>query len=258
LFQLGVETTTTMTYHEHAWKVAAREYPWRNNDTRGFIDLILWKNTTRLVVECKRTKDASWVFLALWNKPEERFRCCWADYAQRRPHAGWLDFSVLPASPAADFCMVRGQGENEVSLLERICSTLISAVDSLAVEELHMAAASQYPSLTFYLPVIVTTAKLYLCVADPKKISLGNGMIPEAEFQSVPYIRFNKSLATQLPEGARPRELSAAASERERSIFVVNADHLVDFLRAIYAGPPTNRFEKLPWEVARELDNMAP
>jgi hypothetical protein len=256
LFQLGVDTNVAMTYDEHGWKVAAREYPWSREDgTGGFIDIILWKDITRLVVECKRTRDASWVFLALWDTDEERFRCCWADYAHRQqPHAGWFDVRMSPPSPIAEFCMVRGQGEGEISMLERICSPLISAVDSLAAEELQMAQTNQYPSRLIYIPVIVTTANLHLCVADPQKISLGDGTIPEASFKSVPFVRFNKSLATRLPDGVQPRELSHAAAERERSVFIVNSDHLVAFLRAVSVRRPHGQFAEWPWTVARNRE----
>ncbi|MEK6678110.1 MAG: hypothetical protein AABY39_01715 [Nitrospirota bacterium] len=56
-FQIAVENTIK---NLNDWKIARREYPWRNIETgqNGFIDLTAQKNFIRLIIECKRVKDA--------------------------------------------------------------------------------------------------------------------------------------------------------------------------------------------------------
>jgi hypothetical protein len=46
----------------------------------------------------------------------------------------------------------------------------------------------------------------------------------------VPYIRFRKTLSNEAPTDAVPDDLTEVAASRERSIFVVNAASLEQFL----------------------------
>src|SRR5262249_25748498 len=65
LFQLRVENEIETTQLDHRWTVLAREHPWQDvaSDRNGYIDLVLGKANVRLVIECKRTRDADWIFL---------------------------------------------------------------------------------------------------------------------------------------------------------------------------------------------------
>lgn len=52
------------------WELHAQEHPWRAEDGReGFIDIIIRnrRENDRMVLECKRTRDADWVFLVPEN-----------------------------------------------------------------------------------------------------------------------------------------------------------------------------------------------
>src|SRR5437899_1635740 len=64
-FQLGVEREVKETRLRHGWEVLPREHPWRQAESgkSGYIDLILSKGFARMVVECKRPRDGTWVFL---------------------------------------------------------------------------------------------------------------------------------------------------------------------------------------------------
>ena len=47
----------------YGWKVAAREHPWKSASGTGYIDLVISSGRVHLVVECKRPRDATWMFL---------------------------------------------------------------------------------------------------------------------------------------------------------------------------------------------------
>jgi hypothetical protein len=254
LFQLGVEAEAQSTYDQHGWKTVVHEYPWQqSNGSGGFIDLILWKNNIRLVIECKRVREATWAFLALTDQEETRFRSAWANCVQgESPLAGWFDFRMGPSSPVAEFCIVRGQGENDRPLLERVCGGLVQSVDSLAEEELRIAAKRPIGFTTIYIPVIVTNAELQLCVYSPTRISMVDGTIPDAVFQTVPFIRFTKSLATSLSSAPDVEDFRSALRDRERTVFIVSASSLVEFLRKLAVGGPHDTFSSYPWMKARQ------
>lgn len=134
-FQIAVESAIA---NISGWKVSKREYPWRNNDTKqnGFIDIIAEKNSVTLVIECKRVRDAEWIFLCSpknMNRSHARF---WVNRVEVQKQAiGWYDGQVEPSSPEADFCVVIGQDDRK-PLLENIASELTSATEAFAVEEI--------------------------------------------------------------------------------------------------------------------------
>ena len=64
------------------WKVRYTEHAWRDDGSGagGFIDVVLEnaRGTAQLVIECKRVRDAEWIFLAPTGDPKELRRCkCW-------------------------------------------------------------------------------------------------------------------------------------------------------------------------------------
>ena len=83
-----------------AWSVISEEHPWNDPPTSrdGFIDLIIGQNTNhdlhRMVIECKRTRDADWVFL-LPNTRDRgtHVRCMWASTSPQ------TFMNQLPCSP---------------------------------------------------------------------------------------------------------------------------------------------------------------
>lgn len=229
-FQIAVEIAIA---NISGWKVSKREYPWHNNDTgqNGFIDIIAEKNSVTLVVECKRVRDAEWIFLCSprnMNRSHARF---WVNRVGGREQAvGWYDGQVEPSSPEADFCAVMGQ-DHRKPLLENLASELISATEAFAVEEFPFF--KDIPISRCYFPVIITTAELYICKIDPSDIEMESGEIKNPKFETVPFVRFRKSLTTAPPLFAierhitRPEELAEA---RERTVFVLNASSLKETL----------------------------
>lgn len=75
-----------------------------------------------------------------------------AGTASGQAMSGWDAVEHLPAaSHVSTFCVVRGTGENDSPLLERLCATLLSSVDALAEEELSILR-EQAVRLAWLLP----------------------------------------------------------------------------------------------------------
>lgn len=242
LFQLRVEHEILQSFRSHGWQVLTREHAWADAESKvgGFIDLVLENptNLARIVVECKRPRDANWVFLVPNQMPDDVTRASaqWTSHRvtsdqQLSPMGGWFDFWIIPGSQEAEFCVVRGSGEEDRGMLERLSGNLLVALDCLAREEQAIRAARKFTSPQIYIPFIVTTAQLEVCRVNPEEISLLDGTIPAGNFEPVPFIRFRKSLTTRLSPNARPRDLKEANEDRERTVFVVNASELTNVLK---------------------------
>lgn len=104
----------------------------------------------------------------------------------------------------------------------------------LREQKLATPSGSYIPKDTWFVPTLVTNAELRVCLFDPKDVNLDRGELAtsDAEFESVPFIRFRKSIGsrydTSEPAGV---DLQKSNLRRERSLFVVQALHLAQFLR---------------------------
>ena len=267
IFQLSIMSNVQRTEEKHNWEIFAHEHPWRDHISgdEGYIDLILKKNRDRLIIECKRTKDASWIFLSPDNEHDElsNVKCMWSDIYENPNKlilneegeisgrlydivSGWNDFQVAPRSPQSEFCAIRGTGENDKPLLERICGQLLKAIECLSIEEMEIAKKKKYPDACIYIPIIITNAQLELCHFDPEKISLSDGLLKDGKFETVPFIRFRKSLTTVLSSNLNPYDLFHANKEKERTILIINANFLCEILENIQVKLPALT-EEWPW-----------
>ncbi len=235
LFQLRVADEVSKSTKTHGWYVASFEHPWRDKESgrEGFIDIVLKRQNNpmlRVVIECKRPLDGIWVFLVDEHRGERITECrCLSTYHMppEEPRANWNNLRVDPGSSEAVFCAVRGKGEGDKPMLERICGQLLDAVDCLAVQEFELDKWSvpTHPR-RFYFPAIVTSAQIVVCRFDTSKVSLENGKMPEGKFQDVPFVRFTKSLATELNPEAPVQSLEQVAKELKRTVLVIQASAL--------------------------------
>ena len=264
VFQLSVMDNIQRTKEKHNWEILAHEHPWRNpsNDDEGYIDIILKQEWRRFVIECKRTRDASWVFLNPDDKRDEvaLARCLWtlrnALYIDKENKlsgpvyetiSGWYDFAMAPTSPESEFCAIRGSGETDMPFLERICGELLKAIDCLSVEEKEIDKKNKYYRPCMYIPTIVTNAQLVLCHFDPDKVSLSDGLVKDGKFKTVPFIRFRKSLTAVLSSYASPTNLMDANIDKQRTILIMNADSFCDILENIQVKKGED-MDPWPWE----------
>ena len=237
--QIKAAAQVTRTRLDHGWRVLHQEHSWKNQQDgqSGFIDLILLDEhkTTALVVECKRTTDAHWIFLVPETNPKlHRHGKAWATHLTRlRPGSNrWRDLNFSPQTPESAFCVIDGQDPKARPMLERVAAEVVSATQAYAHEEFELRDVNKVFT-RIYANVILTTARLKLCTFDAHSINISNGTMAGAAFTDVPYLRFRKQLSTAPPyivwSGSEP-DPSSVAQAKENTVFVVNADHLLQFL----------------------------
>jgi hypothetical protein len=258
LFQLRVAHEVQRTAGYHPWQVIAHEHRWEDplSGADGYIDLVLgMTEASRIVVECKRVRDANWVFLTPTTSRSDtrKIQMLWTDKLEGNPsYAAWSPFWMGSDSPLAEFCVIRGQGERDAPMLERICGSLLQSVESLASNELR--TTSRTAVTRFYKAVIITNATLQTCTFDQETIDLASGNLPDGDFTVVPFVRFRKSLPSRIPSTSGGDELLYARESQERTVFVVNASHIHTFLAiAGEASIPMN--DRAPWQTVRLNDN---
>ena len=234
--QLRIQHEIEKTKNMHGWEVCSIEHPWQNMEagTQGYVDLVLLDRygTQFLVLECKRVRDAKWVFLIPSNESKQRKHAkAWvSDIQNEKRRLGWFDLTLSPSSPEAGFCVIRGQDKDSKPMMERIASDLIDATESIALEAIRYEKPEEPTFLKICSPVIVTTAEIVVCRFDPSDISMENGEICNSQFETVPLVRFRKSLTTRLPSDLNPNNLADANRAKERTVFIVNASKFVNVL----------------------------
>jgi len=243
LFQLRVVRVIQDSANFHGWKLIGIEHRWQNSESGqgGFIDIVIENaESTRIAIECKRiAEEGSWVFLVPKPKNEhlsqtKQAQILWtiATKVERKTLAGWDNVGILPASYESSFCLpVLEKGGKDDLLLERMADTLLPSVENLANQELQIGPI-MYPETPFtYIPVIVTNAKLQMCFFDTGDISLSGKLgTGKTQFLELPYIRFRKGLSTTMQSSRKQMNLKDINTEAERTMFVVNVDHLIQFL----------------------------
>lgn len=215
------------------WSVRYTEHGWSNrfDSKAGFIDLVLQTDDRSifLVVECKRVREAVWIFIPEnGNKNSTSRAKCWRSEVT---HGHWEDVNVRPICEDATFCAIRGQSsnDNKVTLLERIGGELIASTEALAEEDINFRV-KQPPEFQYYFNVIVTTADIKIANFDPNLISLADGTLDTAEFTDVPYVRFRKQFSHRVLFGTDNSNFDIV-KEKENTVFVVQAKYLVSFLK---------------------------
>jgi hypothetical protein len=223
-----------------SWRVHLEEHPWQSidNSREGFIDLVLIEKhgVQTMVVECKRVRDSSWIFMIPIVDCRERSHVrlwCSDQSTDRWKEFGWTDWQGID-SHEAKYCAIPGQEQGRRNLLERTAAELVEATESFAWQEKELADKVPPTIRAFrriYIPVIVTTAELKVSCFDPSTISLAEGDLPpDTTFTTVPYVKFRKSLSSRIDTESsidQARDLHRAS---ERSVFVVNAENFNVFI----------------------------
>jgi len=237
--QIAIEHLVRSKTLSHGWKVLYKEHSWKNMDTHnsGFIDIVLADEygTSAMVIECKRVQDTSWIFLLPSMKQANRRHAhVWVSRldGQEARFFDWNDIAADPSSAECEFCIVPGQDQKSRPMLERIASELIEATEALAQEDYYLNKEQGF--IRMYVNVIVTTAELHLCSFSPGDISIDAGMIDKAQFTSVPFLRFRKSLSTKLVSELNLKEKTQASlvKAKENTVFVVNSSRFEEFLNS--------------------------
>jgi hypothetical protein len=226
------------------WQVLLSEHPWCDplTDSEKFIDLVVNERQPdsggagfqTLVIECKRARETAWIFLREKNDGNRVVtRARVVANAGRLGQSSindWMDVHCIPGSPIAGFCVVRKlRRDGQVELIERTAAELVRATHALAEEELAMCATHGKALRRVYMPMIVTTAALYICDADYLDVDFDTGEIGDCKIERVPFVRFTKSFSSGSPNKSAT-SLVDAASQSERSVIVAQAPSMSEFL----------------------------
>jgi len=237
--QIGIEDLIKNSHQNHGWSVLSSEHAWENldNGRSGFIDLVLEDHhkTSVLVVECKRVIDSSWLFLNPDKSIKNRTHVkAWVTkkIGSKTQYFGWKDLTASPDTPESAFCVVAGQDAKSKPMLERVAHDVVESTDGFANEE-HINLVDKFDSLRMYFNVIITTAKLKVCSFDPSQVSMEDGKFDDTEITEVPFLRFRKQLSPRsLKNGSLITDgFYSLIREKENTVFVVNAEHLLIFLK---------------------------
>lgn len=242
LFQLRIahEVRSKQT----RWRIVGQEHRWIDPDSgdEGFIDLVLESDGfvahTRLVLECKRVQDVVWTFLIPSNTSlSQRMRMLWAAVAmpEGKSVMNWDDFTMTMKFHESSFCVVEGQDKDR-PMLERLSGLVTQSLECVAEEESRLFGDNPLRPPRVYTAVIVTTAELAVYEYDPTEVNLADGKLPmpatpDHPIPLVPFVAFRKSLASKLGP-AHAESLAAANMASERSVFIVQANYFLDFLKA--------------------------
>ena len=232
------------------WRTAVSEFPWQDplSGDEKFLDLVVRANNaidpTAFVVECKRAREAHWIFLRKSNADPGRDAIVnvRARIMVRLPEGGtcddWTDLPFIPGSPEADYCVVRKGGKNSNELLEKTAAEIVRGAEALAVQEstLHWksfrySGNNAPPIRRIYIPVIVTTAKLYICDADYSTVDPLTGEVPIESITEVPMMRFAKSLVLLDADRTAADSVEKVADQSERSVLIIQAAAFTEILK---------------------------
>lgn len=94
--------------------------------------------------------------------------------------------------------------------------------------------------------MIVTNADLVVCRFSPRDVELGTGMLPQGSFDSVPFLRFEKSLLSASQLRSDYMDIPALNRLSIATVFVVNASAFEEFLSVCMLQGDPNRASN-PW-----------
>lgn len=202
LFQLRIENELRTNRQNNLWRFSGREHRWvdRESDGKGsFIDLIFSDNseTWRAVIECKRV-NTEFYFL----RPSDTDETRWANlyWGHSKPGykyiADWYKFTFGQPFPKSTFCV--SSEKTSAANMETIGSELLRSVEALAEQDAELPAP-EMGKYHIYLPIVITTAPLYLCKFDIQNIDLSDGIVKDGSlvFERSPFVAFEKALKTR-------------------------------------------------------------
>lgn len=233
--QIAIRNLVDSTTTQHNWKTKFTEHSWSNDDSSGFIDLVLETNAgvETLIVECKRVQDTSWIFLVenLSSNKTSQVKSFVLRKKIEIDKFQWSDVYVNPTSFESGFCIIPGNSGTSNSLLERVAAEIALSTEALADEAIQLSPDGKNIDKIYY-NVLVTTAKIQVCIVNPNEISISDGTIENPVFNEVPYIRFRKQLLSTVKitnkyENYQNEEIARA---KESTLIVINSEHFLEFL----------------------------
>jgi len=251
------------------WEVKASEYPvsLQGQDTR--VDIVLRSKTSSspelyALVECKRADPAYiyWIFGAP-GLPFGDALCSTLGLECReirsdRPYQASrfvtrLHFNLL--THGAESWLEARKGSNRRTStpqnIENAFGQVLKGVGGLAQEQLDQRHKSGDLFKTFFVPVVVTTASLYVAYYETRNVDLSTGQIAKdkvlfgpqgqpaegVEWVVVDYGVGENVAQKPIPEGYHGVDPAELRKYKTRSIFVVNSKSLVFFFSKLHLAP---------------------
>jgi hypothetical protein len=130
------------------------------------------------------------------------------------------------------------ESKHRMEQLTEVSKKVVVATHGMAME-LEKRTQSDRESrddTVFFIPVIVTTAKLLVADADVSKVALSDGKLAKQglDLKDVPWAVYEYPLTAELllPVNTGSKRWSSEREDylRRRHIFVVNSEHLKEFL----------------------------
>lgn len=262
LFQEACEQALKDIERRTGWEVRAYEYPvslW-GQDTK--VDIVLHAKRQSLpelyaLVECKRA-DPSYIYW-LFGAPGLPYRdalCSTLGFKSLSPISSAQPLQVKPLLEqlrfefstyvARSWQEVKQDSHKRVSTpqnIENAFGQVLKGVGGFAQEQLHQRCKEHVSIETFFIPVVVTTASLYVAYYETKDVDLSTGKVSKDKVlfgpqgqpaEEDPWVIVDYGVGENvapepIPEsyhGVDPAELQ---KHKTRSIFVVNSKSLVDF-----------------------------
>ena len=235
--QLAVEKSINSTYDQHGWSVVAKEHHWSDKyGNEGYIDLILdhKRYKVRAIIECKKIQG-SWNFLIpeVNPLPSHKSILLRTSYADRS--MSWVSSPIMNQILESSYCVSEVGRQQDKRTLEQISGELLLAVEAQAREEIDIYPYDQPKDRElFYIPIIVAAVILQKVIFDPKNVNIDDGTLQNSTIDEISYIRFRKSLASNIPPVNSPYAMVEDISKaNERAVFVVQSASIVDFLNLL-------------------------
>jgi hypothetical protein len=264
IFQEACKYALEKNEQRIGWEVRAYEYPVSlvGQDTR--VDIVLRSKTQSspelyALVECKRADPSYiyWVFgtphfgdalcstLGLECRETRSDQPYQVNRLLERLHFQFVTDSAINWQEAK-----RGSGGRTSTSqnIENAFIQVLKGIGGFAQEHLDQRIKSRALFKTFFIPVVVTTAKLYTAYYETKNIDLSTGRISKDKVlfgpqgqpaEEDPWVLVDYGVGENvapepIPEsyhGVDPAELQ---KHKIRSIFVVNAKSLVNFFSRLH------------------------
>jgi len=251
-FNLGVAAAIKNSCSRQKWQLEAPpEVPWCDDEGEmGFVDLTIKRDRTIGVIECKKVNNSDQLVFLLTEDQSDNVTRCRLDVYHPKPtmRSGTLpledrfdtvECNMVTGSPESMYCAATKSepssggkpGTKSANLnLDKVASDLLGACEGL------LGNWSTYlPEHTACAPIIVTNARLYTCRFDPAAMDLVSAALPEnAAFKPIEFVRFRKAFRRGAGNStSNERDLTGAVAEGERTVFVVDSQHLLHFLASL-------------------------
>lgn len=227
------EITSLSREFGQGWTATIEEQPWRHPQTgdSGYIDLVATCDRMRLIIECKRQLGTSLLFqVPLVVSPyNARLRCLSCRVTnQLTPliQYAWKDCRM--AAFDSSVCIIEPKSKG---LLETVASTAVLSSEALADQEGQIMASNGEMNPAYYVPVIVTTARLLTWKLPYQNIGIEDGKVTHnPEMREIKWARLSKPLTIHGFFGEKKASIEDQNSDDIRTVFIVQAQHLVKFL----------------------------